>query len=361
MKNETSDILFIARKLMMYIRQQERTVSDIEKEELWRCIEKQVVVKNRRKSRYYIYSIVVASSVAAVLLCLFWLKNPSVPCSIDDSIMDFAKYTQAQEISEGGIVLLMPGKEEIEVGETDASIIYSQNGTVTINSDTVHQVEERVKEVEYNQLIIPKGKRTRLMLPDGTHLWVNAGTRVIYPNCFENNYREIYVEGEVYLDVYHDEKAPFIVKTKDFQVQVLGTSFNISAYPSQDVSSVVLVKGSVNIKNQEKKQVKLTPGQMVDIRTGQLDIPKSVDVEPYVCWVKNMLMYKDESLDKVFQKLNLYYGEEFILDSDIKDLLVSGKLDLKEKLEDVLYTISYSVPICYEKSEKGIIVRKKVD
>lgn len=361
MKDEKSNILFVVRRLMMHVRQQERTVSDVDKDELWGRIEKQVTVEKKKKSRYYIYSIVVASSAASILFCLFWLGKQSVPCSINDSIMDYAKYTQAQKASEGEIVLLMPGKEEIEVGETDASIIYSQNGTVTVNSDTIHRVEEQVKEVEYNQLIIPKGKRTRLTLPDGTHLWVNSGTRVIYPNRFENNHREIYVEGEVYLDVHHNEKAPFIVKTKDFQVQVLGTSFNISAYPSQNVSSVVLVEGSVNIQNKEKKQVKLVPGQMVDIRTGQLDIPKSVDVEPYVCWVKNMLMYTDEPLDKVFQRLNLYYGEEFILDSDVEKLTVSGKLDLKEKLEDVLYTISYSAPICYEKNEKAIIVRKKVD
>ena len=122
-------------------------------------------------------------------------------------------------------------------------------------------------------MIIPKGKRTRLTLADGTHLWANSGTRVVYPSHFEKNHREIYVEGEVYLDVFRNEDAPFIVRTKDFQIQVLGTSFNVSAYPSEGVSSVVLVEGSVNVKNQQKEQVKLAPGQLVDIQTGRLHSP----------------------------------------------------------------------------------------
>lgn len=198
-----------------------------------------------------------------------------------------------------------------------------------------------------------------MTLSDGTHLWVNSGTRVIYPTHFEKEHREIYVEGEVFLDVYRNEKAPFIVRTKDFQVQVLGTSFNVSAYSLEKTSSVVLVKGSVNIKNHNRQQVKLTPGQLVNIHSNQLDAPQNVDVEPYICWIKNILMYTDDPLDKVFRKLNLYYGKEFVLDPEVESMQVSGKLDLKDKLEDVLHTISYSAPIEYKEVGDKIYVRKK--
>ena len=89
--------------------------------------------------------------------------------------------------------------------------------------------------------------------------------------------------------------------------------FNVSAYPSEGVSSVVLVEGSVNVKNQQKEQVILAPGQLVDIETGRLHSPRNVDVEPYVCWVKNMLMYVDEPLDKVFRKLNFVLRQRIYL------------------------------------------------
>ena len=89
----------------------------------------------------------------------------------------------------------------------------------------------------------------------------------------------------------------------------------------------MLVKGSVNIKNHNRQQVKLTPGQLVNIHSNQLDAPQNVDVEPYICWIKNILMYTDDPLDKVFRKLNLYYGKEFVLDPEVESMQVSGKLD----------------------------------
>lgn len=352
----------VARKLIKHAREQERHVTPEELDDLWKRVEEQVFIEKRKNSRRRILYDTMALSAAVIFFCMFWLGKQFIAYyADDDSIVDFAQYTQAEEATNKDIRLLIPGKKEVEVKETDANIIYSQNGTVVVNSDTITQRETQEKEREFNQLIIPKGKRTRLTLADGTRLWANSGTRVVYPGHFEKNRREIYVEGEVYLDVFRNENAPFIVRTKDFQIQVLGTSFNVSAYPSEGVSSVVLVEGSVNVKNQQKEQVILAPGQLVDIETGRLHSPRNVDVEPYVCWVKNMLMYVDEPLDKVFRKLNLYYGKEFILESGVAELQVSGKLDLKEKLEDVLHTISFSAPIYCEEIEGRIFVRKKID
>ena len=342
----------VARKLIEHAREQERHVTPEELDDLWRHVEEQVFIEKKKNSRRHILYVTTALSAAVVFFCMFGLGKQFIPYyADDDSIVDFVKYTQVEEATSKDILLLIPGKKDVEVKETDANIIYSHNGTVVVNSDTIAQRKTLEKEGEFNQLIIPKGKRTRLTLADGTHLWANSGTRVVYPSHFEKNHREIYVEGEVYLDVFRNEDAPFIVRTKDFQIQVLGTSFNVSAYPSEGVSSVVLVEGSVNVKNQQKEQVKLAPGQLVDIQTGRLHSPRNVDVEPYICWVKNMLMYVDEPLDKVFRKLNLYYG--------VAELQVSGKLDLKEKLEDVLHTISFSAPIYCEEIEGRIFVRKE--
>ena len=350
----------VARKLIEHAREQERHVTPEELDDLWRHVEEQVFIEKRKNSRRHILYVTTALSAAVIFFCIFWLGKQFIPFyADDDSIADFAKYAQVEEATNKDILLLIPGKTDVVVKDTDVNIIYSHNGTVVVNSDTIDQRKTLEKEREFNQLIIPKGKRTRLTLADGTHLWANSGTRVVYPSHFEKNRREIYVEGEVYLDVFRNESAPFIVKTKDFQVQVLGTVFNVSAYPSEGMSSVVLVTGSVNVKNYEKEQVKLAPGQLVNIHTGQLNTPKNVDIEPYVCWVKNMLMYTDEPLDRVFKKLNLYYGREFILEPEVKEMLVSGKLDLKEKLEDVLHTISFSAPIYYEKFDDKIYVRKE--
>ncbi len=100
---------------------------------------------------------------------------------------------------------------------------------MTVNSE---QLQESVTDEEhsFNQLIVPNGKRSTLALEDGTKMWINAGSRVIYPNKFKKNKREIYVDGEVYMEVARDEERPFVVKTNMLDVQVLGTSFNVMAY-----------------------------------------------------------------------------------------------------------------------------------
>ena len=91
-----------------------------------------------------------------------------------------------------------------------ARISYSQEGEASVNEQ---QVESKPQKTEYNQLIVPKGKTSRLVLADGTSLYVNAGTKVVYPSVFEGKSREIYVDGEIFIDVKKDTEKPFIVKT----------------------------------------------------------------------------------------------------------------------------------------------------
>lgn len=359
MEKEKFKMYYVTRKLLEHARKHERHVTPEELDELWRHVEERVYNEKRKRTRRHIFYLVTASAAAIVFLCMFWLGKQFIPSYMDDDlIMDFAQYTQIKTPNKE-ILLLRPGEEDLKVKDTDANIVYSNNGAIVVNSDTINRGGTEEKKQNFNQVITPKGKRTQLTLADGTRLWVNSGTRVIYPRHFEEKYREIYVEGEIYLDVFHNEDAPFIVRTKDFHIQVLGTSFNVSAYPSEHIASVVLVEGSVNISNQQKEHVYLAPGQLVNIQTGKLHSPLNVDVEPYICWVKNMLMYTDEPLNKVFKKLNLYYGKEFVLEPGVAELQVSGKLDLKEELEDVLHTISYSVPIYFEEINDIIYVRKE--
>lgn len=139
---------------------------------------------------------------------------------------------------------MVSDQKKIEL-DNNAQIVYSATGQVQVNSNKL--VEDDIKE-EYNQIIVPKGKRSQIVLADNSKIWINSGSKVIYPRAFEGKYREIYVEGEVYLNVTHDTSKPFIVNTSGFEVRVLGTSFNISAYKNQEKAAVVLVEGSVNVK-----------------------------------------------------------------------------------------------------------------
>lgn len=111
-----------------------------------------------------------------------------------------------------------------------------------------------------------------LTFSDGSKVWVNAGTRVIYPTEFEKDKREIYVDGEIYIEVARDEERPFYVRTKDMNVRVLGTKFNVTAYESEPIRSVVLAQGCVQVETTQTPKAILAPNQMFSSVEGKENI-----------------------------------------------------------------------------------------
>lgn len=357
MESGNNDIRYVMRSLIREIRKREERMSESEEDESW--LEFIELRNNLRKKsqRRRLTTVFAASCAAAVIGCIFIpvFRGRSSSHHETSTTMDLEQYVQLLDSSHEEIVLMMEGGQNISLNEENPSIKFASDGTLTVNSDTIDYAEEQQGIQAVNRLVTPKGKRTHLTLADGSSLWVNSGTNVVFPAHFSADRREIFVEGEVYIDVKRNEHVPFFVRTKDFDVQVLGTSFNVSAYPSEESASVVLVKGRVNVENKEHRHVHLSPGQMVTVIDGEPCSPRRVDVSQYISWIDNMLIYDDRPLSDVFHKLTLYYGKEFKIDPDVAVMRVTGKLDLKEDLDPVLNTISYSTPIKYTKMSNGKI------
>lgn len=317
-------------------------------------ISHRIMVEKRKIFRRRLYVSLMTSAAILCLLFSIGYKYLSVDPVQDPFALVVSQLSTDFELPKD-ILLVLSEDSTVEVA-SEKEVTYNKDGAITIDNTEVGEVNES-RKTEFNQLIVPKGKRTHLVLSDGTKVWVNAGSRIVYPRQFEAGKREIYVEGEVYLDVTPDPSAPFILKTASFEVKVLGTSFNVSSYSKEKSSSVVLVEGSVNIRNGQQQQT-LIPNQRIAIADGNLEEATWVDVNKYICWIDNLLIFEDDPLSEVFSKLNLYYDEEFVIDPSAESLLVNGKLDLKENLEDVLKTISFSTPVVYEKESNKIIVKR---
>ena len=140
-------------------------------------------------------------------------------------------------------------------------------------------------------------------------------------------------------------------------VRVLGTRFNVFAYPGVE-QNVVLVEGSVNVTGGKDSQI-MSPGQSVSVKDGGLSRPVAVDVESYVSWVNNALTYEKEPLSSVFSRLGLYYGLEFEINCDIGHMYLSGKLMLSEDPVDVLSAIAFSVPVSLTVRGSRVIVAQE--
>lgn len=199
-------------------------------------------------------------------------------------------------------------------------------------------------EMEFNKMIIPKGEHASLTLSDSTKLWANAGTVVIYPVTFKESHREIYVEGEIFLDVSHNQNRPFIVKTKSMDVKVLGTQFNVSAYNEDKEQHIILVEGSVEVELKDQTKKILQPNQVLDLANGNATVSEFKDHD-YLAWKDGYYQYSDQSLDMVFKNISKYYGNAITYDSLVGKMRCSGKLDLKADFKEVLNTLEFIAPI----------------
>lgn len=364
MKQERKHIKEIADQLIRFLAVRENTASKKDEDEVWSRIERNMK-HGRSVSFYLIRSFAAAASVCFALWGGYkFLYTGNQKETIKNIAFILDTIPGNKENKE--ILLVMSEAEKIKVQDGD-TVAYTKSGEVNINSKQIEsqsgkpQPKDEAEQIQYNQILVPKGKRTQLLLADGSRLHINSGTRVVYPRQFAKDKREIYVEGEVFLEVKRDETTPFIVKTTSFDVEVLGTTFNINAYKEDKTAEVVLVSGAVKVKNEKKQEVNLSPDQLVSINGGVLSEKQKVNALDYISWTNGLLILNAEELQSVFCKLERYYGEEIVYDASLKLLPMFGKLELKNNLEEVLKLITVTAPLDYEKKENKHYITKRIE
>lgn len=330
----------LARYFIDSVHPKQEEVSIEEAYDLWQNIEVTNKRNIRNKKKRLSFFLSATAGIAALLAIVLLLNiTPSVE---DQTILSNIEAIKAPALTSSDIQLILADNQAISLDGKEAEIAYNSKGIAINNQQT--QLSEQA--AAYNQLIVPYGKRSMLTLAEGTKIWVNAGTRVVYPASFEGENREIYIDGEAYLDVEKDENRPFIVKTQNMSVKVLGTSFNIMAYEKDTIQHVVLVEGSVQVNSPERRDAILVPNEICQLVNGRQEI-KTVDVEDYISWKSGIYKYKSESLGIIVQRLSRYYGEEIACSPSVSRLTCSGKLDLKDDLKIVLEGITHTAPVNY--------------
>ncbi|WP_294081399.1 FecR family protein [Proteiniphilum sp. UBA5384] len=312
----------------------------------------QYYIAQRRKRKTLTYWLSGAASVL-LLLAVNQVFKPFV--RQDSGLWDFVNTNLLPvDSASKDIQLYVSGDQLVTIEEKEADITY--------NTDSIQVTGKSLAEVnttDYSRLIVPKGKRSKLTLSDGTTLHVNSGTKVVYPNRFMGDKREIYVNGEVFLDVTPNQKQPFIVRTDEITVRVMGTKFNVLAYEEDAGTQVVLASGAVRItSNEHSEKIDLTPSQLYDYKAGQASVTQ-VDVEKYISWIQGILYVEDERLDILMTRLSRYYGEDIIFDEGLINQKCTGKVDLKNDLGEVLNGLTFSFPIIVKQENGGYRVSTK--
>ncbi|MCL3781998.1 FecR family protein [Prolixibacteraceae bacterium JC049] len=209
---------------------------------------------------------------------------------------------------------------------------------------------------------VPRGDKAWINLPDGTKVMLNAESSLKYYSDFGREHRKIYLSGEAMFDVTHQDN-PFLVDINNkATVKVLGTQFNITAYPDEEVIETTLKKGKVHFQVKEHSQlVKMKPGECVKYSPKDNTISVSnVDINQYCGWVDNWLIIRDESLKRICKRLSRRFDVDFIINPEIANQLYHFDAAFKdESLEEVLDALTISGGLKYKLSRKEVIIDKK--
>ena len=331
------------------------SLSPGEKQSILASVKKKITQKKRQK-RIVLYLTGVAAASAILLFMLVpGIKKSSVTTADSGNLLSENNKT----VTNNNDIRLVLADDKTITFEDDADIQYDEKGEILVTNgdEQIKNTAHKTDEITYHTLIVPKGKRSSLTLADGTKAWVNSGSSLKFPSSFQTDKREIWVEGEVYLDVKKNKAQPFYVNTSQMRINVIGTSFNVTAYPEDAEQSVVLVEGSVEVVA-AKEKMRLSPSQMLSMGETGLSV-REINIYDYISWKDGYLQFSDEPLANIMTRLSRYYDIPIECKENTGTIKCDGKLVLFDDINNVFQTIYHTVPIQYTIQDDKIIIRGK--
>lgn len=206
----------------------------------------------------------------------------------------------------------------------------------------------------------PRGQITSLTLFDGTTVWLNSETTIRYSSDFNKKKREVFVEGEAYFEVSHNDKLPFIVDVGASKVKVYGTTFNIKAYPVDNYIETVLIEGKVEFITKDNS-VFLKPNEKITFSTEKGTLQKEyADLEKTSAWKNGKYYYNSEKLLSIIQQLQRWYDTEFIFnENELSNFTFTGVVNREKSIEYNLKIIELTNKIKFESKDGAIIISRK--
>jgi len=339
----------LARKVLMKFRTSNDEQSESEKILLFSKVLKQVEQKQQAaKAIRFIPGLLKYAAVALLFFSigalLFYKPNN----------IDLQNYTQklSEPVSGNSAKLIRANGENITLTADKSIVQYEADGKLVVNKDTIN-IDQSVPDgnMAMNQLIIPYGKTSEVLLPDRTKVYLNAGSRLIYPENFSGETRKVYLVGEAFFEVKHDVNHPFIVMVGDLNIKVLGTRFNVSAYPADNVIETVLSEGKVSLGQNNAgffdKATDLVPDQMAsfDKITKKTNV-KTVDSDDYTLWTEGILKFESTDLNRILKQVERFYNIRFhFIDPLLGGLRISGKLELNVDKDEICRRLATTASI----------------
>lgn len=315
----------------------------------------------KRKKRFLAYYIIGGISAAAMILGAVFLVLP-------DHQVQRVKGRQEMEL----LITSIPDDQQVVLEESENTV--SEERMVVINN-RVPRIERQgavlsareadythvnVKKVRHNIVSIPRGKVYKILLNDGTEVWLNADSRFSFPSRFSGKNRVVTLDGEAYFKVAPDEHKPFIIVTDKMTTQVLGTEFNIKAYKDSE-THVTLVRGSICVRLPHKnEEVTLTPGDDIVCTEDGYQVRK-IDTSYYSQWMEGYFYYDDVSLTDILRDLGRWYNFSVEIEQDpsLMNLRLHFIAERGDNIDQVIENLNAYEYLSVIKGENKLTVKWK--
>lgn len=236
-----------------------------------------------------------------------------------------------------GAILTLADGSQVVLDSLNNGQLAKQNGSEVIMQDgrlVYDPAKANNEEVLYNTMTTPRGRQFEITLPDGTKVWLNAASSIRYPTAFSGTQRKVELDGEAYFEVTKNAKQPFIVDArKKSEIEVLGTSFNVSAYVNDKSLNTTLIDGSVKVNGTVIK-----PGQQAQV-TDLVRVVSNADIEKVTAWQRGFFNFEGASLEEVMKQLERWYDIEVVYADGIPAVEFGGEFTRNMSLSGVLLAL----------------------
>ena len=284
-----------------------------------------------------------------------------------------SQLTEATDIAPGGnrATLTLADGRTLDLSSEQAGIVVGDGVTYYDGSAVTAQAIFHSPLSIHNSLATPKGGTYQIILPDGSKVWLNANSTLRYPSRFSESARVVELEGEAYFEVSHRAKAtgqqsaaalrevssvPFLVKTENQTVEVLGTQFNVSAYADEPETKTTLVEGAVRLRLAERgDSMVLEPGEQASSTASHI-VKAKVDVEPYIAWKKGEFLFRNQPIETIIRQLANWYAVDFEFESEGTTERFNAIISRDRPLSHVLRLLEETGAVQFKRKGDKIIV-----
>lgn len=225
------------------------------------------------------------------------------------------------------------------------------------NGQLVYEKGGNATEITYNTIVTPRGGQYQVVLADGTRVWLNAASSLKFPTAFTGTDRHVELTGEAYFEVAKNKDLPFTVSAGNVRVNVLGTSFNVSAYEDDECNKTTLLEGSVQIVRNNQR-LSLAPGQQAVSEGNDQPVQlKTVNAEDAIAWKNGYFSFKKEDIRSVMRKIARWYDVDVTFQGDISNSVLGGSVSRTQNINEILSYLELT-GIAHFKIEARTIVVK---